>query len=141
MTTPCSPRSSFTRGVVRKALRRAQGRGGVESAPVLHVWESARPTLNNASELAVSAIFEQPAQIMIRNLRRYRISSQTPSLCLLTGAWELAVSESAILEQPDDRDAARSIPVALESRKPTQPKCSYQLHLLGRLLAVRTVTR
>ena len=61
LTALCGPRALFTWGPAEQqsfiALKAA-----LTSAPVLRVWDSARPTrlLTDASELAVSAILEQP---------------------------------------------------------------------------------
>ena len=55
------PRTRFTRGDAEQRSFDAL-KAALTSAPVLLVWDPARPTLllTDASELAVSAILEQP---------------------------------------------------------------------------------
>ena len=61
LTTLCSPRASFRWGVAEQQSFDAL-KSSLTSAPVLRVWDPARPTrlITDASELAVSAILEQP---------------------------------------------------------------------------------
>ena len=61
LTTLCSPRASFRWGPVEQQSFDAL-KAALTSAPVLRVWDPARPTrlITDASELAVSAILEQP---------------------------------------------------------------------------------
>jgi len=61
LTTLCSPRARFTWGPAEQQSFDAL-KAALTSAPVLRVWDPARPTrlITDASELAVSAILEQP---------------------------------------------------------------------------------
>ena len=61
LTALCSPRAQFTWGPAEQQSFDAL-KAALTSAPVLRVWDPARPTrlLTDASELAVSAILEQP---------------------------------------------------------------------------------
>ena len=61
LTALCSPRSRFTWGPAEQQSFDSL-KAALTSAPVLRVWDPARPTrlLTDASELAVSAILEQP---------------------------------------------------------------------------------
>ena len=61
LTALCSPRAQFLWGAAEQASFDAL-KVALTSAPVLRVWDPARPTrlLTDASELAVSAILEQP---------------------------------------------------------------------------------
>ena len=61
LTTLCSPRASFRWGTAEQQSFTAL-KAALTSAPVLRVWDPARPTrlITDASELAVSAILEQP---------------------------------------------------------------------------------
>ena len=61
LTALCSPRAKFTWGQAEQQSFDAL-KAALTSAPVLRVWDPARPTrlLTDASELAVSAILEQP---------------------------------------------------------------------------------
>ena len=63
LTALCSPRAKFSRGPAEQQSFDAL-KAALTSAPVLRVWDPARPTrfLTDASpaELAVSAVLEQP---------------------------------------------------------------------------------
>ena len=61
LTALCSPRARFTWGPAEQQSFDAL-KAALTSAPVLRVWDPARPTrlITDASELAVSAILEQP---------------------------------------------------------------------------------
>jgi hypothetical protein len=61
LTALCSPRARFAWGAAEQQSFDAL-KAALTSAPVLRVWDPARPTrlLTDASELAVSAILEQP---------------------------------------------------------------------------------
>ncbi len=61
LTALCSPRAKFSWGPAEKQSFDAL-KAVLTSTPVLRVWDPARPTclLTDASELAVSAILEQP---------------------------------------------------------------------------------
>ena len=61
LTALCSPRATFRWGASEEQSFAAL-KAALTSAPVLRVWDPARPTrlLTDASELAVSAILEQP---------------------------------------------------------------------------------
>ena len=61
LTALCSPRATFRWGTAEQQSFNAF-KAALTSAPVLRVWDPARPTrlLTDASELAVSAILEQP---------------------------------------------------------------------------------
>ncbi len=61
LTSLCSPRATFRwTAVEQRSFEQLQA--ALMSAPVLRVWDPARPTrlITDASELAVSAILEQP---------------------------------------------------------------------------------
>jgi hypothetical protein len=61
LTALCSPRATFRWGPAEQTSFDAL-KAALVSAPVMRVWDPARPTrlLTDASELAVSAILEQP---------------------------------------------------------------------------------
>jgi hypothetical protein len=61
LTALCSPRATFRWGAAEQQSFAAL-KAALTTAPVLRVWDPARPTrlLTDASELAVSAILEQP---------------------------------------------------------------------------------
>ena len=61
LTALCSPRATFRWGPAEQASFNAL-KVGLTSAPVLSMWDPERLThlLTDASELAVSAILEQP---------------------------------------------------------------------------------
>ena len=61
LTALCSPRARFAWGAAEQRSFDAL-KAALTSAPVLRVWDPARPTrlLTDASELAVSSILEQP---------------------------------------------------------------------------------
>ena len=61
LTSLCSPKATFRwTAVEQRSFEQLQA--ALMSAPVLRVWDPARPTrlITDASELAVSAILEQP---------------------------------------------------------------------------------
>ncbi len=79
LTAPCSPRATFRWGPADQTSLDAL-KAALVSAPVLGVWDPARPTrlLTDASELAGSAILEQPDDTGAYHLVAFESRKLTP---------------------------------------------------------------
>ena len=109
LTTLCSPRARFTWGDAEQRSFDAL-KAALTSAPVLRVWDPARPTrlLTDASELAVSAILEQPddagefhpVAFESRKLTSPELSSPPHQLELLAMVHALKTLRPYLLDKP-----------------------------------------